>query len=335
MEQDLRQAAVGDLPRRSLGFFPTPLVELPRLTSRLGGPRIFMKRDDLTGLALGGNKTRKLELLVGHAVEAGCDTLITGGAAQSNHCRQTAAAAAACGLACHLVLGGSAPPVPEGNLLLDVLFGAEIHWTGPLRKGEKIPEIAAKLRAQGRRPYEVPYGGSGPIGAAAFVDAMKELVGQLDTMDLRLSHIVFPSSSGGTQAGLIVGKAMHHRLCDIIGIAIDKEGMGDESFRQRVLRLSNETARSIQFDREFTENDVIIREDYLGGGYGVVGEAEREAIRMVAETEGVLLDPVYTGKAMAGLIGMIRERDLGSSDTVLFWHTGGTPALFPHARDLI
>lgn len=334
MDPVSRQTTVGNLPRQSLGFFPTPLVELSRLASRLGGPRIWIKRDDLTGLAFGGNKTRKLEFLIGHAEAAGCDTLITGGAAQSNHCRQTAAAAAACGMGCHLALGGDAPRVAEGNLLLDVLLGARIHWTGPFRKGEKIPEIAAALRDEGKRPYVVPYGGSGAIGAAAFVEAMGELVLQINARDIRLSHIVFASSSGGTQAGLIVGKAMHHRQCDVVGIAIDKEGFGDVALRQRVVAIANDTARLIQFDAQFTENDVILREEYLGGGYGVVGEAEREAIRIVAETEGVLLDPVYTGRAMAGLIGMIRERQFGRSDNILFWHTGGAPALFPYAREL-
>lgn len=322
------------LPRRALGFFPTPVMELRRLTDRLGGPRILMKRDDLTGLALGGNKVRKLELLVGDALGQGCDTLVTGGAAQSNHCRQTAAAAAACGLGCHLVLGGEAPPVAEGNLLLDLLFGAQIHWTGPLRKGEKIPEIATRLKADGLRPYVVPYGGSGPLGAAGFVDAARELRMQLEALGCDISHLVFASSSGGTQAGLVVGKAAHGGSFDVVGIGIDKEGVGEEPLRERVLRLAGETARLIGFDCAFSARDIIVREECLGSGYGVVGDAEREAIRLVAETEGVLLDPVYTGRAMAGLLGMIESRDLTADDTVLFWHTGGAPALFPHAREL-
>ncbi len=335
MDPVSKQTTVGNLPRRSLGFFPTPLVELRRLAARLGGPRILMKRDDLTGLALGGNKTRKLELLVGEALAQGCDTLVTGGAAQSNHCRQTAAAAAASGLACHLVLGGEAPDVADGNLLLDLLCGARIHWTGPLRKGEKIPEIAAGLAAEGKKPYVVPYGGSGPIGAAAFVDAVGELGRQLDEGGPTVSHVVFPSSSGGTQAGLVVGKAAYRRWFDVVGIGIDKEGVGEVTLRERVLRLANETARLVGFEHAFSAKDIILREEYLGAGYGIVGDAEREAIRLVAETEGVLLDPVYTGKAMAGLIGMIRERELTGSDTVVFWHTGGAPALFPHARELV
>lgn len=325
----------GQLPRHSLGFFPTPLVKLARLTERLSGPPIFMKRDDQTGLAMGGNKTRKLEFLVGEALAQGCDTLITGGAAQSNHCRQTAAAAAACGLACHLVLGGEAPSIPEGNLLLDQLFGAMIHWTGELRKGEKIPEIAESLRLAGRKPYVVPYGGSTTTGAAGFVEAARELTRQLSQSGESITHIVFASSSGGTQAGLTVGKSLFDLDCELVGIGIDKGASGGVPFDEYVLRLANATAERLGVDRHFSAADVTIRNDYLGDGYGVVSKLERRAIRMVAETEGILLDPVYTGRAMGGLMDMIDRGELTREHSVLFWHTGGTPALFPYARDLI
>ncbi len=322
------------LPRHSLGFFPTPLVRLSRLTQRLGGPRIFMKRDDQTGLGLGGNKVRKLEFLVGEALAQGCDTLITGGAAQSNHCRQTAAAAAACGLACHLALGGEPPATPEGNLLLDQLFGAMIHWTGELRKGEKIPEIAESLRSAGRRPYVVPYGGSNTTGAAGFVEAVRELTQQLAQFGESITHVVFASSSGGTQAGLIVGRSLFGLNSELIGIDIDKGTSGDVPFAARVLQLANATAERLGIPSCFTASDVTIRNDYLGEGYGVVGELERRAIRMVAQTEGILLDPVYTGRAMGGLIDMIERGELSREHSVLFWHTGGIPALFPYARRL-
>ncbi len=323
------------LPRHSLGFFPTPLMPLPRLTKRLSGPRIFMKRDDLTGLALGGNKTRKLEFLVGEALAQGCDTLITGGAAQSNHCRQTAAAAAASGLSCHLVLGGEPPSIPDGNLLLDQLFGAVIHWTGELRKGEKIPEIAESLRSAGRKPYVVPYGGSTTTGAAGFVEAVRELDQQLSQLGESITHVVFASSSGGTQAGLMVGKSLFGLDSQLVGIAIDKGASGDVPFAEHVLRLANATAERLGVPHRFSASDVILREDYLGQGYGVVGELERRAIRLVARTEGILLDPVYTGRAMGGLIDMIERGELSRAHSVLFWHTGGTPALFPYAGDLI
>ncbi len=323
------------LPRYSLGFFPTPLMKLPRLTGRLSGPRLFMKRDDQTGLAMGGNKVRKLEFLVGEALAHGCDTLITGGAAQSNHCRQTAAAAAACGLSCHLVLGGEPPSVPEGNLLLDQLFGAVIHWTGELRKGERIPEIAESLRSAGRKPHVVPYGGSNTTGAAGFVEAVRELAHQLTQLGESITHIVFASSSGGTQAGLTVGKSLFGLDCQLIGIGIDKGASGDVPFDEHVARLANATAERLGVKDRFSASELTIRNDYLGDGYGVVGELERHAIRTVAETEGILLDPVYTGRAMGGLIDMIERGELSSEHSVLFWHTGGTPALFPHAHDLI
>jgi len=324
----------GLLPRRSLGFFPTPLMTLDRLTQKLSGPRIFMKRDDLTGLALGGNKVRKLEFLVGEALAQGCDTLVTGGAAQSNHCRQTAAAAAACGLACHLALGGEPPSVAEGNLLLDQLLGAVIHWTGELRKGEKIPEIARSLQSIGHKPYVVPYGGSNTTGAVGFVEAVRELTGQLARSGESVTHIVFASSSGGTQAGLTVGKSLFGLDCELIGIGIDKGASGDVPFEEYVVRLANATAERLEVPRRFSASDFRIRNDYLGRGYGVVGELERRAIRLVARTEGILLDPVYTGRAMGGLIDMIERGELSSEHSVLFWHTGGTPALFPYARDL-
>jgi L-cysteate sulfo-lyase len=294
-----------------------------------------MKRDDQTGLGLGGNKTRKLEFLVGEALTQGCDTLITGGAAQSNHCRQTAAAAAACGLACHLVLGGQAPATAEGNFLLDRLFGAVIHWTGELRKGEKIPEIAESLRSAGRKPYVVPYGGSNTTGATGFVEAVRELSDQLSQLGESISHIVFASSSGGTQAGLTVGKSLFGLSCELIGIGIDKGASGDVPFAEHVVHLANATAERLGVRNRFSAPDVTIRNEYLGGGYGVVGELERRAVQMVAQTEGILLDPVYTGRAMGGLIDMIERGELSRAHSVLFWHTGGTPALFPYAGDLI
>ena len=261
--------------------------------------------------------------------------MITGGAAQSNHCRQTAAAAAACGLACHLVLGGQAPATPEGNLLLDQLFGAVIHWTGELRKGEKIPEIAESLRSVGRRPYVVPYGGSNTTGAAGFVEAVRELADQLSQLGESVTHIVFASSSGGTQAGLTVGKSLFGLDCKLIGIGIDKGVSGDVPFDEHVLRLANATAERLGVHAPFSASELTIRNDYLGDGYGVVGELERQAIQMVAQTEGILLDPVYTGRAMGGLIDMIERGELSREHSVLFWHTGGIPALFSYARDLI
>lgn len=322
------------IPRQSLGFFPTPLIALSRLSKALDGPTIFMKRDDNTGLALGGNKTRKLEFIMGDALAQGADCVITAGAAQSNHCRQTAAAAASLGLECHLVLGGEEPEQTSGNLLLDKIFGSHIHWAGANRKGEDIPKIVEQLTKQGKKPYVIPYGGSNELGALAFVEAFKELESQRESMDVLFTHIVFASSSGATQAGLMLGKKILNSPAQIVGINIDKGETDKVPFDQYTVALANSTASLIGADHQFTESDLTLNSDYVGEGYGVVGTLENEAIAMTAQTEGILLDPVYTGRAMGGLIDMIRSGKIKKTDRVLFWHTGGAPALFAYSTDL-
>jgi L-cysteate sulfo-lyase len=334
---------LSSFPRSSLAFLPTPLARLPRLEESLSrglgrrSPRIFIKRDDQTGLATGGNKARKLEFLVGAALEAGADCLVAGGAAQSNHCRQTAAAAAARGLDCHLVLGGEAPARLEGNLLLDDLLGARIHWSGPRRKGEDMPAVSEELRAAGRRPYVIPYGGSGPIGALGFAAAAGELAAQLGAAGISPSRVVFASSSGGTQAGLMVGSRLFGLEAELTAICIDKaadeparEG-GD--FADRVLGIANGAARLVGLE-PFAASDVVLRREFTGGGYGVVGEPERRAIRLLAGTEGILVDPVYSGRALAGLLSLVESGEISEGETVVFWHTGGAPALFAYAEEL-
>ena len=322
------------IPRQSLGFFPTPLIALSRLSKALDGPTIFMKRDDNTGLALGGNKTRKLEFIMGDALAQGADCVITAGAAQSNHCRQTAAAAASLGLECHLVLGGEEPEQTSGNLLLDKIFGSHIHWAGANRKGEDIPKIVEQLTKQGKKPYVIPYGGSNELGALAFVEAFKELESQRESMDVLFTHIVFASSSGATQAGLMLGKKILNSPAQIVGINIDKGETDKVPFDQYTVALANSTASLIGADHQFSETDLTLNSDYVGEGYGVVGTLENEAIAMTAQTEGILLDPVYTGRAMGGLIDMIRSGKIKKTDRVLFWHTGGAPALFAYSSDL-
>ena len=323
-----------NIPKQSLGFFPTPLVELSKLSKVLGGPKIYMKRDDNTGLALGGNKTRKLEYIIGEALAHGADTIITAGAAQSNHCRQTAAAAASLQLECHLVLGGEKPDVINGNLLLDQIFGCHIHWAGINRKGEDIPEIVKQLKQAGKKPYVVPYGGSNELGALAFVDALKELEIQAQGVDTSFSHIVFASSSGGTHAGLMLGKKILNASYEIVGINIDKEEADKVSLDQTILSLANSTAKFIGVNHNFLEKDLTLNADYVGEGYGVIGDLENEAISLTAQTEGILLDPVYTGRAMGGLFDMIRTGKFNKKDNVLFWHTGGAPALFAYSNKI-
>ncbi len=322
------------LPKASLGYFPTPLIELTRLSKTLGGPNIYMKRDDNTGLALGGNKTRKLEYIIGDALAKGADTVITAGAIQSNHCRQTAGAAASLGLECHLVLGGEEPEQPQGNLLLDKVYGCHIHWTGENRKGEDIPALVAQLKAEGKKPYVIPYGGSNELGAVAFIEAYKELNAQREALKVDFSHIIFASSSGATHAGLMLGNKILQTYSQIVGINIDKGEMDKVPFDEHIVSLANSTAQLIAADYQFTADDLILNSDYVGDGYGVIGELEKEAIALTAQNEGILLDPVYTGRAMGGLIDMIRTGQIKATDNVLFWHTGGAPALFAYADDL-
>jgi len=320
-------------PKASLGFFPTPLVEMKKLSRYLGGPQIWIKRDDQTGLAFGGNKARKLEYLLGEALENGCDCVITAGAAQSNHCRQTAAGAASLGLGCHLALGGSAPAIPNGNLLLDELLGAKIYWSGDARKGELIPEVERKLRERGFNPFIIPYGGSNSTGALGFVAAMEEINGQFISQNVQADALIFASSSGATQAGLMVGNTFFKSAPAIIGVAIDKGEAGEGEFGDRVIQIANETVVRMGGDPKFKRDDLILKEEYVGAGYGVVGDLEREAIRLLAREEGILLDPVYTARAFGAMLDLIAQRKFGRSDTIVFWHTGGTPALFAYAND--
>lgn len=322
------------LSREPLGFFPTPLHALERLTEALGGPRLFIKRDDQTGLALGGNKTRKLEFIVADALSRGADTLVTAGAAQSNHCRQTAAAAAGLGLECHLLVGGRAPAESQGNLLLDQLFGSHLHWTGEHRKGEDLPAVMRQLDSAGRRPYIVPYGGSSELGALAFVAALEELQAQWDQCGGPFTHIVFASSSGGTHAGLMLGARLLGLQTRIVGIGVDKDLPGEQPFARQVSELAGRASARLGHELRFVPGDLELDDAYLGEGYGVVGPAEQEAISLLARTEGILLDPVYTGRAMAGLLDMVRRGTLGPDDRVLFWHTGGAPAVFAYASKL-
>jgi len=322
------------MPRARIIYVPTPLIELRRLSAALGGPRILMKRDDLTGLALGGNKTRKLEFLLGEALSRKCDAVITGGAMQSNHCRQTAAAAAAVGLECHLALGGEPPVFPEGNLLLDRLFGATVHWCGGCGKGERIPEIAEELRLQGRTPYIIPFGGSNAVGAMGFVAAIAELKAQMSAQNMGIDHIVLPSSSGGTHAGIAVGVDVFGLALNVIGIGIDRGSPGEPSYESELATLANQVSEKLDVDPKYTAGAFRMRYEYFGAGYAAIGDPEREAIRLVGAYEGILLDPVYTGRAMGGLIDMIRRNEFAAHDAVLFWHTGGIPAVFTHAKDL-
>jgi D-cysteine desulfhydrase family pyridoxal phosphate-dependent enzyme len=322
------------LPRLPLAHLPTPLEPLHRLRAALQAeipgqpvPLLLVKRDDQTGLASGGNKTRKLEYLLAQALAEEADTVLTVGAPQSNHCRQTAAAAARAGLRCVLVLGGNAPRLEGGNLLLDRLLGAEIVWAGERERLALLAETAQAQTAAGRRPYVITYGGSSPVGAAGYAIAFQELLEQARAVD----HVVLASSSGGTQAGMAVGAWAAGFGGQIHGISIDRRAA---EFQPALAELATQTASLLGVAHSFKAQDFIVHDAYLGGGYGVLGDPEREAIRLLAASEGLLADPVYTGRALAGLLDLIRQGRFGVDETVVFWHTGGLPALFAYAEQI-
>lgn len=318
------------VPRTRLAVLPTPIEPMPRLGAALKGPQLYVKRDDLTGLALGGNKTRKLEFLLAEAQAHGARTLITVGAAQSNHCRQTAALAAKAGLDCILVLSGDPSQPPTGNLLLDRLFGAEIVWTTRPEREETLRRTFDAAWQAGRRPYLIPLGASNVLGALSYEAAFREFLAQSVAVD----WIVIASSSGGTQAGLALGARRAGWQGRVLGISIDEP---EEDLKRLVAGLAEQAADRLGEVIHFSPDDIHVNAGYLGAGYGVMGAPERDAIRLFAEVEGLLLDPVYTGRAAAGMIDLIRKGFFKSGESVLFWHTGGAPALFAdcYAGDLL
>ena len=321
---------IDSLPRYPLAHLPTPLEELKALSRQLAGPDMLIKRDDQTGLALGGNKTRKLEFLVGDALAKGADTLITLGAVQSNHCRQTAAAAAKAGLRCELILNGKKPEQANGNLLLNELLGANLHWIERSQRAAKLQELDAQLRAQGRKQYLIPVGGSNGVGATGYVVAMIELAEQLRTSGRRVDHILFGTSSGGTQAGIVLGARITGFTGQLHGLSIDKNDPEHFEYETEVAQIANDCAEYIGSPVRVTRDDVQVVYGYKGEGYGVVGDLERDAIRLLARSEGIVLDLVYAGRAFGALVDLIRKGVFKREETILFWHTGGTPVAHRH-----
>ena len=311
-----------NISRLHFAHLPTPIEELPRLSDHLAGPRILIKRDDQTGLAFGGNKTRKLEFLVAEAQEGGAKTLISGGALQSNHCRQVAAAAAKFGMDCILVLNGEKPEKLSANLILDELFGVEFVIIPDRKERDRVlQETYDEAVSTGRKPYLVPYGGSSPTGALGYAFAMEEFMKQ----NVHADYIVFGTSSGGTHAGLVLGQRVFGFKGKVLGISIDEP---EAWLKKNVSALASDASEKLEERIEFTPADVLANADYCKAGYGVLTDAEREAVSLFAKYEGLLLDPVYTGRAAAGMIDLIRKGFFKKDETVLFWHTGGQPALF-------
>jgi D-cysteine desulfhydrase family pyridoxal phosphate-dependent enzyme len=315
------------LPRVSLAQLPTPVAPLPRQSARMGGAELWIKRDDQTGLALGGNKTRKLELLVAEAEARGARTLVTRGAVQSNHCRQTAAAASTRGLQSILVLRGEPPSSTNGNLLLDHLMGARIVWTHGRDPETVLQEVFQQAESDLQRPYLVPYGGSSPLGASAYAAALEECLAQ----GLIPEWIVVASSSGGTQAGLVAGARLLGYSGKILGISVDLPGA---QLRLEVARLASEVCAMLGRPFQVAAQEILVEDRFSAPGYAVVTGLEREAIFTFAREEGILLDPVYTGRAAGGMLTLAREGRFRPGERVLFWHTGGTPALFAFAERL-
>ena len=321
--------------RLHLAHLPTPLEPLERLSRELGGPRIWVKRDDLTGLAGGGNKTRKLEFLLGDALERGTDTVLTAGAVQSNHARQTAAACARLGLGCELFLKEAAPGRGEsyghsGNVLLDRILGAKVRILPSSSDAETaMEERAEALRGEGRRPYAIPVGGSNAVGALGYVECARELSAQAFGIGLRIDAVVHASASHGTQAGLAVGLAVAGAETRLLGVGAS--GTAQQA-RANVERIAAATCERLGSPQRFAEIEVDDR--FVGEGYGMPTPEGLAAIRLLARLEGLLLDPVYTGKAMAGLVAMIREGHFGPDENIVYLHTGGWPALFAYEEEL-
>ena len=328
---------LGSQPRIRLGNLPTPLEEAPRLRAALGGdacPRILIKRDDLTGLAFGGNKVRKLEYLVAAALAKGATVLITAGAVQSNHARLTAAAARVAGLKAMLVLDTDVDqPAVQGNLLLDRLLGAETRYVpAGTDMDAAMAEVANELETRGERPHVIPVGGSNATGVLGYVSATLELLDQTVAMCAAPSRLYYANGSRGTQAGLALGAKLWRAPWVVQGIAVSG---GEPEKIHRAVRIAGEAARLIGVDASIQPDELVNDNGHIGPGYGVLTDGCAEAIALTAQTEAVFLDPVYSGKAMAGLIGHIRAGQIDPHETVVFLHTGGTPALFAKAEELI
>lgn len=328
---------LSNIPHVGLAHLPTPFLPLKRLTAELGGPEIWVKREDCTGVGFGGNKLRKLDYVLQEAIANGADTLVSGGVVQSNSQRQVAAAAAKLGFECHLaVYHGRVTPVgpdyeSSGNMLLNKLFGAHLHdvpWTGD--RNAAIETLAEKLRAQGRHPYIVPYGVSNALGAIGYSSAAVELAHQAEAESLQIDAIVHCSGSGATQAGLTLGASACLPGAEVVGIDIDAE---PDRVRADVITYAKGAADRLEMNLDEARVDVVA--GHAGPAYGVPHDATIEAIKLAGRLEAMPLDPVYSGKGLAGLIALIRAGRWASSDTIVFVHTGGEPALFAYRSALL
>ncbi|MCG0276693.1 MAG: D-cysteine desulfhydrase family protein [Thermosediminibacteraceae bacterium] len=329
----MKSSSYYGLPRFCFTPNATPLEFAPMLSKKLG-IKLYIKRDDKTGLVTGGNKSRKLEFLMADAVNKNADVVLTTGSLQSNHAMLTCAAANKLGLKSVLVLKGKEPTQFQGNLLLERLLGAEIHFVDAKEYGEVyklMEEMMADLRGKGKNPYFIPVGGSTPLGAVGYVAAAEELFKQADEMGLKVDYIVNAVGSGGTSAGLEVGVRLFERAARVVGISVDSE---KQVFQEQIAEIAKECAKLIGKPISIEPEDVIVFDEYIGeAGYGKPSKAGNSAIELVASCEGIILDPVYSGKAMAGLIDLARQGYFHPGSTVVFFHTGGIPAIFDLLKD--
>ena len=327
---------IGDVNRIRLGEFPTPLQELQNLSEYLGGPRIFLKRDDLDGLGGGGNKLRKLEYALADAKNEGSTVVITTGAVQTNHGRLTLASANKLGLKTVLVLSGEKPEVFTGNILLDKLMGAsKIHFVKNEEGGEdaleeKVEEVIEGLKRKGEKPYYIPVGCAPLHGALGYSNAVLEIVNQLNDRNESADYVVTANGSSSTQTGLVLGSWLYTaKELDIIGISVSHH---DKERTDQIAEQANSAADHLGLETSFKSDEINVLKDYVGENYAVPTEAMKEAVELVARKEGIILDPVYTGKAMAGLIDLVEKKRFEKNDIVVFLHTGGIPGLFANKQ---
>ena len=314
-----------------LCLLPTPIVPLSRLSKYLGGPQIYMKRDDLTGIAFGGNKNRKLEYLLADAIDQSSDTIITEGAVNSNHCLQTAACALKLGLSCELVLSGREPTEITGNYLLFKILGITIHHVNDEKeRKESMKKVEMDLKSHGKNPYIIPTGGSNAIGALGYINCISEIKSQAKQMKIEFNHFVHAAGSSGTQAGMLIGKQLFYPKLNIISIS---SGIPEDLLQRETLRIIKEfkLKYGIEFDHNKIKTAVI--SGYSGPGYGLPSKEMIETVKLVSQLEGVFLDPVYNGKAMVGLVDMVKSGKISKDDNVLFLHSGGGPSIFNYRQD--
>jgi len=340
---------IKDFPRKSLIHLPTPLQKLENLSQELGGPEIYIKRDDMTGLAFGGNKSRKLEFIIQDVLNKKADAIITWASLQSNWCLQTAAAARKFGIKPILLLFKTydLPEEYDGNLLLDYILDADViikeAEKGKAVRIEDILEIVEAVEKEvkewGHTPYVAPIGGSmvggsmeKPLGAISYVNAFVELLEQAGTQGLEINYVLHSSGSGGTQGGLAVGAKALKGDMKVLGISVSED---KESYGKEVLTIAQDTVKALSLDLALEEEDIIIFDEYIKEGYGILNKEVSDALRFVAIKEGIFLDPVYTGKAMVALIDLIKKSYFNKEDKIVFFHTGGTAALFPNKQHLV